>query len=109
MLQKVISQSANFLLARSKASYKPNLDTTYFDLDDTRTAAWSLPTQTVIQVDHPDIPNRLVVYNSHARRRQELITVRVSKPDVKVYYMSMVEDEEEEEVLSCQVSPVFVK
>jgi len=107
LLQEVISQSSNFLLSKSKANFKPNLQTTYFDLDDTRTAAWAIPSKTVIQVDHPDMPNRVVISNSHARRRQEMISIRVSKPDIKVYYMNMIEDEEEEETIPTQISPVF--
>merc|ERR1719495_2832792 len=107
LLQEVISQSSNFLLSKSKANYKPNLQTTYFDLDDSRTAAWSIPTKTVIQVDHPDMPSRVVIANSHARRRQEMVSLRVSKPDVKVYFMNMIEDEEEEESIPVQISPVF--
>jgi len=107
LLQEVISQSSNFLLTKSKASSKPNIQTTYFDLDDTRTAAWSVPTKTIIQVDHPDMPNRVVISNSHARRRQEMVSIRVSKPDVKVYFMNMIEDEEEEESIPVQISPVF--
>jgi len=107
MLQEVISQATNFLLTKSKANYKPNLQTTYFDLDDSRTAAWSIPTKTVIQVDHPDMPTRVVITNSHARRRQEMVSLRVSKPDIRVYYMNMIEDEEEEEMIPIQISPVF--
>ena len=36
-----------------------------------------------------------------------MISIRVSKPDVRVYYMNMIEDEEEEETIPTQISPVF--
>ena len=48
------------------------------------------------------------MFNSHGRRRQELVTFKVSKPDVLVYVMSPLEDEEEEEEpVPTQISPVF--
>ena len=52
--------------------------------------------------------SRLVLFNSHGRRRQELVTFKVSKPDVLVYVMATIEDEEEEEeAVPTQISPVF--
>ena len=107
LLQDVISQSANFLLNKNKASFTPDLKTEYFDLDDTRSMAWGLPSQTVIQI--AEQPIRVVIYNSHARRRQEMVSLRVSKADIKVYIMSMTDDIEEEEILPSQLSPVFNK
>ena len=48
------------------------------------------------------------MFNSHGRRRQELVTFKVSKPDVLVYVMAPIEDEEEEEeAVPTQISPVF--
>ena len=45
-----------------------------------------------------------------AWRRQELVTLRVSRSDIKVYFMAKVdEDEEEEETEASQLSPVFTK
>ena len=81
-LQEVISQSAGFLLHKNKASYSPDVNTQYFDLDDARSMAWGVPSQSVISVH--DQPSRVVIYNSHARRRQEMVTFRVSKADIKV-------------------------
>ena len=80
----------------------------------------------------------MVIFNSHGRRRQELVTFKVldnqaitrlgaylhiffflihnrlklfskvSKPDVLVYVMATIEDEEEEEeTVPTQISPVF--
>jgi len=107
-VQEVISQSAAYLLSKSKSQYKPDLHTKYFDLDDTRDSAWSVGTRTTIQIEHSEVPARLVVGNTHARRRQELLTVRVSRPDIMLYRMVKLEDmEEEEEPLPCQLSPVF--
>ena len=108
LLQEIISQSANFLLSKNKAGYKADTNTLFFDLDDARSMAWGVPQQSVIQIS--ESPNRVVFYNSHARRRQELVTLRVSRSDIKVYFMAKVdEDEEEEETEASQLSPVFTK
>ena len=104
LLQEVISQAANYLLTKSKASFSP-ATTQYFDLDDARSLAWGVPVQTVVQVG--DAPSRVVFYNSHARRRQELVTLRVSRAEVRVYVMAMLDDQEEEETQPSQLSPVF--
>jgi len=106
-VQSVMSQSANFLLTSSKAFFKPALETTYFDLDDSRTVAWSIPQQKVIQIEESGTPSRVVVYNSHGRRRQELVTFKVSLTNIKVFFMAVVDGDEEEEVLPSQISPVF--
>merc|ERR1719290_296595 len=107
-LQEVISQSSNFLLTKSRAQDRPDLSTTYFDLDEARSQAWSLPEQTTVQIQGPEVSSRLVIFNSHGRRRQELVTFKVSKPDVLVYVMATIEDEEEEEeTVPTQISPVF--
>ena len=50
--QYIIGQSAHYLLAASKAFYKPDLNMIWFDLDDYRETHDSLPVQTVIQVRH---------------------------------------------------------
>ena len=58
--------------------------------DDQRNAAWSTPTKTVIHLNSPEMPSRVVVFNSHARERKELISLKVSQPNVKVcgkYYL----------------------
>ena len=39
--------------------------------------------------------------------RSEVVTVKISKPDVKVYRINNVEGEDEEEILPSQLSPVF--
>ncbi|XP_023340187.1 alpha-mannosidase 2 isoform X2 [Eurytemora carolleeae] len=116
-MQFVIQQSTNFLLTTKKPNYTPRTDTAYFDLDDLRSESWSIPKKTVIDVDNAGGLSRLVIYNSQARKRQEMVTVRVSSHNIKVYMMSKIEDEyqdggreEEEEVeLPCQISPVFIK
>merc|ERR1719347_51596 len=38
-----------------------------------------------------------------------MISLLVSKPDAKVYFINVIEGDEEEEVLETQVSPVFNK
>jgi hypothetical protein len=52
--------------------------------DDFREHHNSLPKKTAISIDHPDEPNRVVVFNSHARRRSEVITFHINMPNVKV-------------------------
>lgn len=106
-LQAVMAQAAHYLLTPSKAFYKPQLNTVWFDMDEFRDNHDSLPKQTVIQVEHYDQPNRVVIYNSHARHRSEVVTVRVSESNIKVYKINNVEGDEEEEVVPSQLSPVF--
>ena len=55
------------------------------------------------------ILSNLVSY-SHARRRQELVSLRVSRSDIKVFFMAAVDEgEEEEETEPSQLSPVFTR
>jgi hypothetical protein len=76
-LQVVISQSAHYLLTSSKTFYKPT-ETIFFDLDDAREHHFALPKQKTIILEHADDTGKIVVYNSHARRRSEVVTVKVS-------------------------------
>jgi hypothetical protein len=52
--------------------------------DDFREHHNSLPKKSVISIDHPDEPTRVVLFNSHARRRSEVVTLHVNMPNVKV-------------------------
>ena len=52
--------------------------------DDYREHHNSLPKKTVISIDHPDEPTRVVVFNSHARRRSEVVTFHINMPNIKV-------------------------
>jgi hypothetical protein len=111
-LQTVMSHSTHYLLTSSKAFYKPSLNTVWFDLvsfakleesfylfkinnlklyfvstkDDFRENHNSLPKKTVIEIGHPDEPSRVVIFNSHARRRSEIITVKINLSSVKVRF-----------------------
>ena len=105
--QNVMSQSAHYLLTPSKAFYKERLDELWYDMDDFRESHDALPKQTVIQVDHPDLPNKVVIFNSHAKFRTETVTFKVSDPNVRVYKINDVEGDDEEEDLPIQISPVF--
>ena len=63
----------------------------------TRTAALSLPTTTITQVEHPDMPTRVVITSkpgpgSHARREQKMLSLRASKPDIRVYYKEFIKN-----------------
>lgn len=107
-MQYVIQQSANLLLSKTRVQYQPRTDTAYFDLDDNRESSWSLPKQSVITVEEGQV-NRVVIVNSHARRRQQMVTLRVSTFNIKVFSMVKYEEgeEQEEEDIACQISPVF--
>jgi len=105
--QQVISQSAHYLLTHSKAFYKADLDAHWYDLDDFRESHDSLPKQSVIQLELPDMAVKVVIFNSHAKYRSETVTIRVSDPDVRVYKINDVDGEDEEEDLPVQISPVF--
>ena len=93
--------------------------------DETRHVPWSTPSQTVIQVASPNLPSRLVIFNSHARERQELVSFKISDPyikvrkntsymkivnpciDTKVYMKKESDGEDVEEFIPWQISPVF--
>jgi len=105
-LQEVISKAALYLLTPSKTYYKARPENELaFDLDESREDAFGLPKKFTINLDHPDDSHKVVLFNSHARRRTELVTLKVSAPNVKVYRIISVEGEDEEEVVSAQVSP----
>ena len=84
-LQAIMSQASHYLLTSSKAFYKPKLDVEWFDLDDFREKHDSLPKQSVLNIDSPDTPSKVVIFNSHARKRTELVTIKISLPNVRVY------------------------
>ncbi len=105
-LQVVISQSAHYLLTSSKTFYKPQ-ETVFFDLDDNREHHYALPTQKTIVLEHADDTGKVVVYNSHGRHRSEVVTVKVSAANVRVFKINMIEGDEEEEAVPCQLSPVW--
>ena len=73
MLQSIMSQSAHYLLTSSKAFYKPKMETQWFDLDDFRKSWDALPRQSVIQIESAEEPSKVVIFNSHARRRTEVV------------------------------------
>ena len=39
--------------------------------------------------------------------RQEVVTIKVSVPDIRLYKLVTIEGEDEEEMVPCQLSPVF--
>ena len=41
--------------------------------------------QSVLNIDSPDTPSKVVIFNSHARKRTELVTIKISLPNVRVY------------------------
>jgi alpha-mannosidase II len=106
-LHNVMAHSAHYLLTPSKAFYKPALNTVWYDLDDYRENHDSLARQSVLQIESADEPSRVVFFNSHARRRSEVVTVKVSIPNIKVYKIHNIEGDDEEEIVQCQLTPVF--
>ncbi len=103
----VMAVSGHYLITSNKAFYKPQPGTNFFDIDDFRESHDSLPKQTVISVDHPEEPSRVVVFNSHARHRTEVVTVKISIPNVRVYKIHNIDGDDEEEYITCQLSPIF--
>ena len=106
-LQKVMAKSAHYLMTSSKAFYKNDKDIIQYDLDDFRDKYDALPKQSTIQIESAEEPSRVVLFNSHARRRTEVVTVKISIPNVRVYKIHNVEGDDEEEMVQCQLSPVF--
>ena len=43
----------------------------------------------------------------YSRRRTEVVTVKVSIPNIRVYKIHNIEGDDEEEFIQCQLSPVF--
>ena len=43
-----------------------------------------------------------MVFNSHARSRSEVVTVKVSAANVRVYKINLIDGDEEEESVECQ-------
>ena len=58
--------------------------TFYFAQDDYRDHHDSLPKKSILSIEHPDEPSRVIVFNSHARRRTEVVTVLINLSNVKV-------------------------
>ena len=103
-LQVVMSQSAHYLLTGTKTNYKATQEkeTVFFDLDDKRDHHYAIPKQRTIVLDHPDEVGKVVVFNSHARSRSEIVTVKVSAANVRVYKVNLIDGDEEEEAVECQ-------
>ena len=61
----------------------------------------------IIQIESADEPSKVVLFNSHARRRTEVVTVKISLPNVRVYKLHNIDGDDEEESIQCQLLPVF--
>ena len=68
-LQQVMAHASDYLLTPNKNNYKPKEGGETFTVDEIRDDHASLPNQMTIQIEHADEAYRVVVYNSHARRR----------------------------------------
>ncbi|XP_066995337.2 alpha-mannosidase 2 [Anabrus simplex] len=100
-LQHVIQQVAHYLLSPSQISYQPDPEFVFFDLDDGRKYYYSLPEKTTISVGEGLEYRKVVLYNSLAWQKQELVTIRVSTPFVKV-------TTSDGSAIQSQTSPVFL-
>jgi hypothetical protein len=74
----------NLILYTCQVPYQPNSEFVYFNLDDMRKHHYSIPEKTVVFVGEGLESQRVVLYNSLTGRRQELVTLRVPTPNVKV-------------------------
>ncbi|TRY68325.1 hypothetical protein TCAL_04678 [Tigriopus californicus] len=107
-LQEVIAGAAHYLLTPSKSFYKaPDKDSIFFDLDENRASHSSEATPSILQIGSQQEKSKVVIFNSHARRRSEIVSIRVSLPNIRVYKVTNIEGEDEEEPIPCQLSPVF--
>lgn len=69
-LQRVMARASDYLLTPNKNNYKSKPEEEeLFNLDDARDDHKSLPKQMTIQIEHAEESYRVVVFNSHARRR----------------------------------------
>ena len=50
---------------------------------------------------------KIVIFNLHARRRTDVITIKVSIPNVKVYQIDFVHDNEEGQSIKNEFCPSF--
>ncbi|XP_054262638.1 alpha-mannosidase 2 isoform X2 [Macrosteles quadrilineatus] len=82
--QHVIQLMAHYLLSPAQSTYKLEEDAVYFDLDHGRKLAYSLPGQKTLVFNSIRESHRVVIYNSLSWVREEVVTLRVSTPDLKV-------------------------
>lgn len=60
-------------------------DHIYFELDHVRKLAYTLPEQKTLEFNSVHQIQKVVIYNSLSKDRKEVVTLRVSTPDLKVY------------------------
>lgn len=98
--QRVIEQCGYYLLHPNQANFNPDLDVVHFVVDDEHVKANELPVRTLIQMLDGSKEKRLVLYNSLATERIQVVTVRLSHFNVRVV-------NERSQAVKVQVSPVF--
>ncbi|KAK7790667.1 hypothetical protein R5R35_002442 [Gryllus longicercus] len=83
--QHIMQQAAHFLLSsNSQGSYQPDPEAVYFDLDDQRKQHHSLPEKITITIAEGVEPKKVVIFNSLTWTRQEMVTIQINTPYVKV-------------------------
>ncbi len=98
--QRVIEQCGYYLLHPNQANFNPDIDVVHFVVDDEHAKANELPARTLIQMIDGSKEKRLVLYNSLATERIQVVTVRLSHFNVRVV-------NERSLALKVQLSPVF--
>uniref|UniRef100_A0A0K2SXU0 Mannosidase, alpha, class 2A, member 1 [Echinops telfairi] n=2 Tax=Lepeophtheirus salmonis TaxID=72036 RepID=A0A0K2SXU0_LEPSM len=106
-LQIVMSQVTHYLLTSSKTLYKvENENKIWFEFSEKADDFASLFSERVLETNGYD-KNMVTIFNSHGRTRSEMITIKVSNPNIRLYTINLVDGDEEEEDINFQISPVF--
>lgn len=98
--QRVIEQCGYYLLHPKQSSFSPELDVVHFVVDDDYVKANELPARTLIPLLDGSKEKRLVLYNSLATERIQVVTVRLSHFNVRIV-------NERYQTVQVQLSPVF--
>ncbi len=83
--QKVIDQCAHYLLHPNKFTFNQQWGTEHFIVDDPYAKPNELPNKTVIKISNAFPVRSIVLYNSLAYERVQVVTIRVSYYNIQVY------------------------
>ena len=82
--QLVIDQCAHYLLHPDQSRFNPQWGTEHFIVDDPYAKPNELPDQTLVEINNAFPSRSIVLYNSLASERVQVITLRVSHHKVQV-------------------------
>ncbi|QQP52871.1 Mannosidase_ alpha_ class 2A_ member 1 [Caligus rogercresseyi] len=109
-LQSVMSQLSHFLLTPNKAFYDSSSNKRnelWFEFSEKADGGFkSLFSQRVLDT-HGYEKGLIAFFNSHARARSEVVTLRITNPNIRLYTLNFVEGDEDEEEVPFQISPIF--